>query len=266
MTAQPPSEQPAGENTEEAPLGRASRPFKWFGVTVAGGLATIIAGTVVTGWSWVQDQWRDLQREPRISAIVYSPGDETGSFAFSDVITSGPDRRRLLDGDLEPVFRSHDNAQIDEMKILLVLRGQRNDPIRVVDVRPRILSSGPVPAGTCLRVSSAGESPVFPVKADLDRLASVGGSAKRLLEKNLDLVYGERVSVELTVTARKRRYEWDIEVSYAYGDSAEIQRAYFTDENNRPFQLTGPARRYAIAYGNPSIIRFREIGRNVKRC
>lgn len=234
---------------------------------MAGGLATIITGAVVTGWSWVQDQWRDFQQEPRISAIVYSPENEAISFAFPDAITSGLDRRLLLKGDYLPVLRSHGGARIGEMKVLLVLRGRRNDPIRVVDVRPRILSSGPVAAGTCLSLHSAGDSPVFPVKADLDRLASTGGGPSgRLLEKNLDLAYGERASVELTVTARKRRYAWDIEVSYAYGDSARVQHAYFTPEDGRPFQLTGPARRYAIAYGNPAITNFREVGRNIKKC
>ncbi|MEU4403322.1 hypothetical protein AB0F88_02290 [Streptosporangium sp. NPDC023963] len=259
-------ERPAGDAAEETPLAKAARPFKWLGLTVAGGLATIIAGAVVTGWSWAQDQWREFHREPRISAIVYSPENEGISFALPRAVTSGPDRRRLLAGDYEEVLRSGRGARIGEMKILLVLRGRRNDPIRVLDVRPRILSSGPVAAGTCLSLSNAGESPVFPVKADLDRLAGAGsGSSGRLLEKNLDLVYGERASVELTVTARKRSYEWDIEVSYVYGDSPGVQRDHFTAEGG-PFRLTGPARRYAMAYGNPMISRFREIGRNVKRC
>ncbi|MFI6450735.1 hypothetical protein ACIBF6_04215 [Streptosporangium amethystogenes] len=268
MTARTSPEQPAGENTrenaEETPLAKAARPFKWLGVTVAGGLATVIAGIVVTGWSWVQDQWHDFHREPRISAIVYSPETAGISFAFPDAITSGPDRRHLLNGDYEPLIRSR-GSRIGEIKVLLVLRGRRNDPIRVLDVRPRILSSGPVAAGTCFHLPSAGDSPVFPVKADLDRLASSGRSAGRLLEKNIDLVYGERTSVELTVTAGKRRYEWDIEVSYAYGDSAEVQRAYFTAEGDRPFRLTGPARRYTIGYSS-MISYFRETGRNVKGC
>jgi len=264
MTTPASSEQPPEQNAEETPLAKAARPFRWLGVTVAGGLATIIAGAVLTGWSWAQDQWRDFHREPRISAIVYSPENAGISFAFPETIASGPDRRLLLNGGYQPLLRSR-AVRIGTMKVLLVLRGRRNDPIRVLDVRPRILSSGPVAAGTCLSLPSAGDSPVFPVKADLDRLASVRAPAGRLLEKNIDLVYGERASVELTVTAGKRRYEWDIEVSYAYGDSDQVQLAHFAPEAGRPFRLTGPARRYAITYtslGNQS----RELGRNTKKC
>ncbi|MFF5242981.1 hypothetical protein ACFY3V_01795 [Streptosporangium sp. NPDC000095] len=264
MTAQTSPEQPARESTEETPLAKAARPFKWVGVTVAGGLATIIAGAVVTGWSWVQDQWRDFHQEPRISAIAYSPEKSGISIAFPDAITSGADRRSLLNGDYGPLVTSR-GSQIGEMKVLLVLQGQRNDPIRILDVRPRILSSGPIAAGTCLLLPSAGEAAVFPVKADLDRLASANRRGGRLLEKNIDLVYKERASVELTVTARKRRYEWDIEVSYAYGDSEQIQRAYFTTESGQPFRLTGPARRYAIGYED-RIGYFRETGRKIKKC
>ncbi|MCC5576375.1 hypothetical protein IMZ11_12105 [Microtetraspora sp. AC03309] len=259
----------------DVPRGRALRALKkpavWLVGTMGAALASIIGGIVLGVWPWLQDMWADHQDRPRITAIAYSPVEEGDAFAFRDAITGGP--RRILQGDpdetkLVDFIRRERGARIGSMNVTLVLRGERRDTIRIVDVRPRVRKSMPNASGTCFVMPNAGSADVFAIVADLDALAP-GGTAKRgarFLKKNIDLAYGERATVEITAEAARRAYEWDVQIDYVYGDDLTVQHAYVTDRDGQPFRITGEARTYRVAYDQRGLTSVFRVAKRNRSC
>lgn len=232
---------------------------------VIGGVLLLAAATAGT-WPTPIDVGRDLVGIPAITAAITSsifPGD---SLAMPTELS--PAEHALLSRDpsdkqLTKVLSSHRAARIGRMNVLVILQGQRDNPIRVIDVRPRIIKSGPPPNGTCLTVPIQGTRDEYTIKVDLDQQRP-GGGASRFLPKSIDLAYGERATIELTVRAKRRWYEWDIEVIYAYRFGAQPESAFFRGSDGQPFRVTGAARKYAAVYNDPSSIHigYRLLGRN----
>ncbi|MGW4638863.1 hypothetical protein ACWEN6_10050 [Sphaerisporangium sp. NPDC004334] len=243
--------------------------MKWFVAAIGAGLATIIGTVLLATWSQAQDAWADYRETPRLTGSVYSPVGTGDHFAFRQAIRGGPGG--ILhgsdpdEGKLVAFIARERGAWIGSMNVTIVLQGQRRDPLRVVDVRPRVRRSMPNAAGTCFRMPSSASSDVFKVIVSLDDLYQ-GRKAKQgghFLDKNIDLAYGERASVDFTVTAQERAYEWDIQVDYVYGHDTSVQHAYFTAPDGQPFRLTGRAPAYRVAYDSPTLAAvFRVAGRN----
>jgi hypothetical protein len=84
------------------------------------------------------------------------------------------------------------------------------------------------------------------------------------MTKSVDVADGERVTIDMSVLAKKRAYEYDLEIVYDYGDDADLRTMYVRQPNGDPFRVTGRAKKYAVAYTDPSIgtNTYRETGRN----
>ncbi|GGK83862.1 hypothetical protein Sme01_17980 [Sphaerisporangium melleum] len=272
---------PASPAQEEAPAGTdpaedaeprnpvvrtLSRSAGWLVTTIAGGLATIIGGVLLAGWPQVQDAWADHWETPRLEHTIYNPISTGDRFAFHQVLTGGPGR--LLNGaDPDPakleafVAREH-GAVIGSMNVSLVVQGRRHRPLRILDVRPRVRRSMDRPSGTCFVVPSSGGTDKFKIEVDLDEVYR-GKGPSRYLEKNIDLAYDEMATVDLTVTAEERAYDWDIQVDYVYDGAATVQHAYFTAEDGGLFRVTGQAPAYRVAYTSRTLAAvFRRAERN----
>ncbi|MEU1734997.1 hypothetical protein [Streptosporangium sp. NPDC020145] len=216
--------------------------------------------------STLADVAQDALGAPVLTAVTTSIVNVGDSFAMPDefstaehaLLLRAPSYRQLT----ETLFRHH-AARLGTMNVVTVLRGRRHGAVRIIDVRPYIVRSGPPPTGTCLTIPAQGGGEEYKVKADLDHLNPRGGQS-RFLPKSIDLAYGERVTVEFTVHAKNRWYEWGIEVVYAYKDSGETESAFFQQANGQPFRVTGEAPRYSVVYNDPSSfgVGYRITGRN----
>ncbi len=247
-----------------------SGPGKWLAGAVAAGLAAII-GTVVTAlWSDALDARRDLAGEPPIRVVVETGIGDGVDGATAEPIIDGPDRFLLLRGfsweQWDDLVRRRGMAPIEFQNLTILLQGKRDETIRIIDVRPHILSVGPVFDGTCVTLPTQGQADVFPVHADLDHLSpgTPGEPRSTYLEKSIDLKKEERATVEFGVVARKHSYTWEVEIVYDYGDEPHFQHMYVKNTGGVPFRVTGPAKTYGVVYGDPSISNiYREVGRNI---
>ncbi|WP_248959498.1 hypothetical protein [Sphaerisporangium perillae] len=276
MTTEPATREPGGKETEETPrnplLSALKKPTTWVVTTVAGALATILSGGVVSLWSWTQDTWADVWDRQAIGGVVYSPIYTGQSYALTEAIPGGPGRRLLReDADLNDVaalVHAKKGYRLGRMDINIVLQGLRHDPVRVLDVRPHVISAGPPPSGTCFTIPTAGGDNVFSIQVDLDHPIPGYGTKRlrdRFLKNNINLAYKERATVEVTATAEQRSYEWELQVDYVYGDGTTVQHAYFRDERGEPFRLSGEARRYRFIYATPTLAEdYRLTGRHTK--
>lgn len=161
------------------------------------------------------------------------------------------DAARLLGsrdfGELSALLSRHRAARVGKAGVVVVLQGRRSQTIRIVDVRPHIIATGPVPDGTCVSLSTQGEGDTRVVTADLDAPRPPKGRST-FLDKSIDLALDERVTVDVEVGAKRHFYEWDIEVTYDYGDGAVLRTTHIGSPTGGPFRLTGAARRYQAVY------------------
>ncbi|MFF4623051.1 hypothetical protein [Nonomuraea jabiensis] len=211
------------------------------------------------------DAARDLAGAPVVAGTVTSRLYVTDSVATAGRLPPADHAvllQRLSFKQLNEVLSRNHAARVRQMNVVIVLQGQRSEPIRIIDVRPRVLRSGPIPTGTCLTIPSQGEESEFKVKANLDRQTPERGGP-RFLPKSIDLADGERVTVEFTVAVEERWYEWDIEVIYVYKSDEEPSSSFFRGADGQPFRITGEAKRYATVYGDSGLgAGFRVWGRN----
>ncbi|MFI7125760.1 hypothetical protein ACIBQ1_08700 [Nonomuraea sp. NPDC050153] len=233
---------------------------------VAAGVVLALCGVAAGMWPTLADTARDLAGAPVLAGTVTSRLYVTDSVATYERLPPG-DHAVLLRGpnfkQLTELLSRHHAARVGEMDVVIVLQGRRSRPVRIIDVRPRVRRSGPVPTGTCLTVPSQGDGTEYKVKANLDLQTPEGGGS-RYLPKSIDLADGERVTVEFSVTAARRWYEWDIEVIYVYKADEQPTSSFFGGADGQPFRITGEAKTYATVYGDPSYLGagYRAWGRN----
>ncbi|MGW6498496.1 hypothetical protein [Nonomuraea angiospora] len=223
---------------------------------IAAGVVLVLCGVAAGLWPTLVDAARDLAGARVLAGTVTSRLDATDSVATHDqlppadhaMLMRGPSIKQLT----EMLSRNH-AARVRKMNVVVVLQGRRSEPIRIIDVRPRILHSGPVPTGTCLTIPSQGDGAEYEVKVDLDRQTPEGGGS-RFLPKSIDLADGERATIDFTAKAELRWYEWDIEVVYVYKADEQPASAFFGEADGQPFRVTGEAKGYATVYGDPSLL------------
>ncbi|MEU8316971.1 hypothetical protein AB0C33_01270 [Nonomuraea sp. NPDC048881] len=247
------------------PSARRHSLVRWLAVGVI--LATAVA--VAQSWPALVDALRDASGPPPLVGTASARINVGDSLAMADAFSTDEHAQLLRDptnADLIRILTRHGAARVSTMNVVLILEGERNSAIRIIDVRPRILRSGPPPTGTCLTLPAQGGAEEYKIVADLDRQRPEGGGS-RFLPKSIDLAYGERTTVEFTATAKRRWYEWDIEVVYSYKADSKPQSTFFRDPDGQPFRVTAEARRYSTVWNDPSALSlgFRVTGRN-KSC
>lgn len=244
-----------------------SRDVRWPLVRLFAAAVLLVIGTVAAArWSVLVDTARDWFGKPVLTATVTSLINVGDSLAIRDqlrpadqsVLLRSPSPSELVD-----VLDRYQAARIGSMDVMVVLQGQRHESITILDVRPRIIRSGPKLDGTCVTIPAQGDNREYEIKADLDLQRPQGGTS-RYLPKSIELGNGERATVVFTATAAQRWYEWEIEVVYAYKTDGRPASAFFRQPDEQPFRVTGQAKSYTTAWGDPSSINvgFRLTGRN----
>jgi len=260
-------------NTRADSPDRPQPAVRRFGVWLLGALGAGVAaliGTVITGaWPWAVDTVKDLRGEPPIRIVTDAHIWPDEILVMEDAL-HGPDRAllagRIDSGDesaLDEMLRRRKSMRLRVMTVTVVIQGLRDSPIRIVDVRPRILSKGKRPSGTCLVFPPPqGESPHRKVRVNLDTYRPDKGRSV-FMGKSVDLKRDERLTVELTVSAERAAYEWDVEVLYDY-DGGELRRSHMGLPDGEPFRVTGPAKRYDVVLADTSIDGgpFRKVRKN----
>lgn len=266
-TAPPPTQESDGG----AEPGRITRARKWIVTAVAGALATLVSTVILGAWPWLLDRWADLRGQPHLITTAYAEEVRVGeNVAFRRPLPLGPGQTLLPPGsrdkDVLDLLRREKAARTRGMTVTVVLRSTRRETIRILDVRPRILETAPSWSGACMHFPAQGDAPVYKVAADLDDLRPGKGRKGGFLQKNLDLVEGERATVEISATAAKRYYRWDVQVDYLYGDSPDVRHVYVRDPAGEEFRLTGEAKRYRESYSTPPFSNdYRRVARG-KTC
>ncbi|MGW2155414.1 hypothetical protein [Nonomuraea sp. NPDC001699] len=209
----------------------------------------------------LSDAGKDLTGAPVLSSRVTSRINVGDVVAMRDVLTSGSDlallQRGPNDRQLRDMLDRHHAARVGSMNIVIVLQGNRNRPVRIIDVRPHVITSGAKPAGTCIRIPSQGDSSEFKLKVDLDRQRPEQADSSRFLPHSVDLEMDERMTIDFTAEADDRWYEWDIEVVYDDGTGTELKSTFIREPSGEPFRVTGQAKKYAVAYGDKAMSGYR---------
>ncbi|MEU4511437.1 hypothetical protein AB0G05_18255 [Nonomuraea wenchangensis] len=238
------------------------------GQLLVAGVLVALAVAVVSAWPTLTDAAGDLTGAPVLNGKVTTRINVGDSLVMSGELP--PEDQAVLlkwpdDEQLARLLSRNRAARLLTMDVVLILEGRRDAPVRIIDVRPRVLRSGTPPAGTCLTVPAQGEATEYQVKVNLDDQRPTTGSS-RYLPKSIDLSYGERATIEFTAEAHKRWYEWEIEVVYAYQANDRTTSAFFRQPDGEPFRLSGPAERYAVLWNDPSAIGtgYRITARNQK--
>ncbi len=260
----------------DAPAGKKPRwfakPLIWALTTFGAAVAGVVAVVVNNIYLQAEDGVKDWREEEPIRAVASSRPWEGDVGAFEDALLKGSDRFLLLRGatreQWDDLVRRHKGAQVGYQYITVVIQGLRNRSVRIIDVRPRILSAGPVFKGTCIQVPTAGDAGTYNIKADLDHLRPGYGTKNRsgtFLGKSIELAANDRVTVQLSTLAHNHSYEYDVEIIYDYGDNSELQESYAKQSNGDAFRVTGPAKKYKVSYTEPGLTNSYRASRN-KSC
>lgn len=250
---------PAPPQDQEAAGAGAGR---WKGVRawLAGILsAVIIAAVGVVFATWFNARGLEaidkVGGEPAIKighvALEYSKRD----IALREPVTDARERAILLgtgaaDSQRNAVLTRHQRALLDHADITVVLIGNRTS-LRIVDIEPRVLTREPVSDGALAFLSTAGEVDTIELAADLDAPAPRFTTVKDrdvsyFRKKQIDLKWNEPVTLSLSVTGKKRYYEFDFLVTVLAEDRIEKIEVKAPDKG--PFRLTGFAGSYRSYY------------------
>ncbi|MEV0901006.1 hypothetical protein [Actinoplanes sp. NPDC049802] len=193
--------------------GLVSRPAAWLAGVAA---ATLVA--VLT--AWVPQHGRDtLAAWTGAPALRIMPvRTSADDYALPGEVTEAADRAVLLDSSassskLPDLLRRHAAAAVGQIKVRLVLEGDRNS-LRVTDLKVRIRKVTGVLSGTYLGVVNAGEDDSIQMSATLDAADPVlrlpdAPHDPYFSRKQIDLARGERETLDITLTANRNTYEFD---------------------------------------------------------
>ncbi|MEU4227192.1 hypothetical protein AB0F17_23105 [Nonomuraea sp. NPDC026600] len=251
-TKAPQAEQPAG----------SGRKATW--TWLAGILSAVIIaaiGVVFTTWFNARgpDTFDRISGGPPITVGYVAIEYEGQLTALREPVTD-PDERVALRANAagaarEAVLTSHHRALIDTMNVTVTLVGNRSS-LRIVDMKPRILTRGPVSDGALLGASGAGEIDTIELAADLDRKAPRFTTDKDLKipyfrKKQIDVKRDERVTLSMTISGKKAYYEFDLLVTVLA--EARTEQIVINGPGKSPFRLTGAAKSYRSYYGDTSL-------------
>ncbi|GAB1817944.1 hypothetical protein [Herbidospora sp. RD11066] len=249
----PQQETPQQETGAAEPKkGVLRRMGTWWFTTLAAGIAALVASVIGGGWAWVSDTANDVAGQPPLRVVVDEPFWGNDLVALPGVLKRGPDHALLLRGpspaEMDGLLQRQQAHRVKEVEVTVVVQGLRSKPVRIIDVRPHVITSSPIVRGTCLRtLPPQGEPNHFLVKANLDDFHPPAGRSL-FLKNSVDLRQDERLTVELTVSATRRAHDWEIEVLFDYGADSGLQRIRARPNGGRPLRITGMAKTYDVSY------------------
>lgn len=237
-----------------APRGRrfARRRTAW----VAGG-AVVVVAAVLAVWAGGLGEAGSTAGAP---LSVVSMESRTKDYALPGALTTVDDRAAVLDpvadpADFRRMLARNAAAAVEDLTVRLVVEGGR-DMVRITDIVIRIRQASPIAAGTYLASIDAGESGTIPVTADLDAAEPLfvqrdPPHTPYFATKQIDLRLGERETLEMTFSAAKKSYAFDLVIHFV-ADGTDHEQVV----SSPSFRVTG---RHADSHRYGAVF-FREPG------
>jgi hypothetical protein len=185
-----------------------------------------------------------------LSVFVDIHPAETGTYyyALSTPVTSAADQVTLgsgtaLDSAVANLITRHGGAPVGRFNATIVLQSNRLS-LQIVDIKPQILSSGPGPTAAFLAFPQEGTIESVPVSVDLDAAfpAFMSGSVPFLGPHQVELKPGERETFDVSFTAVRRSYEFNLLVTYIAGGQQHQQ--VIDGPGSAPFRIAAQAADY----------------------
>jgi hypothetical protein len=147
------------------------------------------------------------------------------------------------DADVMALIARHGGVPVGQLTVTIVLTGNRSS-LRIVNIELNIVVTKKAPDAAFLSFPSAGSVDVVPVVANLDRPFPVldDGSSPYFDLHEIDLSRGERQSFHMTFEARTGYHEFNLVVTYLYGDKQYYET--IAGPSHGLFQVIGPASDY----------------------
>jgi hypothetical protein len=248
------------------------REARWLPALSGSGrwLLGVVAGVLVSVLTVIAVQYlgdaAPIESGPPITAFVAVKASDTGLDALPTPLRSGATFERLTrhgapDGAWNDFVAQAGGAPV-VADLTLVLEGRRTQTVRVIDVRPRVVSRGPPFTGTLLTRTAEGEQEVPNLVGNLDLPLPTFRDSSQAEQSyfqthQVDLAKNERFAFGLRVVGRRASYVWDIEVTYL--DRSGSHTMYVSGPDGRPFRLAGQLddiTGYAVRYRRSDDGRF----------
>ncbi|MFG3439244.1 hypothetical protein ACGF0J_18525 [Nonomuraea sp. NPDC047897] len=244
----PPPEEPAGGDGWKAAR-------TWVAGIVS---AVLVAAVGVVFTTWFSSRGTDaidrINGTPPITIGHVAVHHEERDIVLREPVTD-PKERGILLGSATAEERAalldrHHAAVTDAMNATVVLVGNRNS-LRIVDVKPRVLTRAARSDGALLEATTAGEVDTVELAADLDRPAprfttSDDPDVPYFVTKQIDLKRDERVTLSLAIKGRRAYYEFDLLATVLAADRTE--QVVINGPGGSPFRLTGRTETFRSVY------------------
>ncbi|WP_030913398.1 hypothetical protein [Streptosporangium amethystogenes] len=252
---QPPREEPAAPTDDGGGSGGWKTARTWVAGIVSAALIAAV-GVVFTDWftSRGTDAIGRISGAPPVTighvAIQYDERD----IVLREPVTD-PEERGILLGRAAAEKRAallnrHHGSVTDWMNATVVLVGNRNS-LRIVDIKPRVLTRKPRSDGAFLKATTAGEADTVELLADLDRPVPRFTTAEDpdisyFSKKQIDLKRDERITLSVSIKGKKAYYEFDLLATVLADDRTE--QIVIKGPDGAPFRLTGEADTFRSVY------------------
>ncbi len=196
---------------------------------------------------------RALQLEQRESEsfLFERPLDLTGT----DLQAMNAASRSSVPGAYDDWVRAHGGAADGYVNIKLILEGNRDQPIRILDMRPLKTCRDPY-TGTLVYSPSAGADDTVRVGMDLDQPVTVARALQSgewggpyFQQKTVSLTRGEQQAFE--ITALTNRYYCEFTLQFTVLDGSQTITQVVSD-HGKPFRVSA----VAVAAGAVAFSRF----------
>ncbi|TDC11496.1 hypothetical protein E1267_00735 [Nonomuraea longispora] len=253
--AKPRRAAPTPRAEQAGPAGRWTAMRTWLAGVLSAVIITAI-GVVFTSWFNARgpDTVDRISGEPPIKVGHVAVDHSAQDTALREPVTD-PGERAILLGNAsgaraDAVMARHDRAPLERADATVVLVGNRSS-VRVIDIKPRVLTRAPVSDGAVLISTPAGEVDTVELSADLDEpaprfTAAEDPGTSYFRTKQIDLKRGEKITLSLSVKGTAAYYEFDLQVTALAEDRTE--QLTIEGPGGSPFRVTGTAEAYRAYY------------------
>ncbi|TDE35359.1 hypothetical protein E1295_36110 [Nonomuraea mesophila] len=245
----------AAPTPQAEPAGRGKAMRTWLAGILS---AVLIAAIGVVFTAWFNTRGHDtvdlISGEPPVEVGHVAVDHSAQDTALREPVTD-PGERAILLGNasgarVDAVMTRHHRAPLERADATVVLVGNRSS-VRIVDIKPRVLTRAPVSDGAVLISTPAGEVDTVELSADLDEPAPRFAAAEDpgtsyFRKKQIDLKRDERITLSLSVKGTAAYYEFDLQVTVLAEDRTE--QLTIEGPGGSPFRVTGTAEAYRSYY------------------
>jgi hypothetical protein len=220
------------------------RPLIWLTATAGAAIAGLVATLVSQAGAPLVEA---VSGDPIRATVAGS--ESMGGYALPHASVAVADRSLTIE-EIPAYLTERGAVPVAELRTVLVLEGHKSGGIRITRIRPVVVRRSETLSGTYISCCVYGAGPIDPLEMEVAMDAAA--PALRLdgkpyfPGKNIDLSLNERITLNLSFTARRHTYSWYMEVAYISAGHAEVMR--ISDTAGRPFTLTAMAKRYTSRF------------------